>query len=197
MSSEVRQRIQELKELEQVIREKTISIARDAVSVFRVDLPLFVEREVKKAFIADPDFGEALSDEQLRALKQEIAARGQARAAELFEALEEWELWMQGVRHVDGARSLEAHEDLWIIVDRISEVVRDILEEHGFPEQSWKKTEIHYRQPTWFIAGLLMTTVAEKYWQKMKEWAEVKRELEELDIENRRKALKRRWAEIR
>jgi len=192
MSSEVQQRYEELKQQEAFIREKTAEIARDAIAILNVDLPLFVEREIKRAFIADPDFGEKLSDEQLRALKEEIRQRGKRKAEEITARLQDAELWMAGNRFLEGAKSLEDHRELWALVDEIAGVTRELLAEHGFPPAA-QGADIRYRQPTWFISSRLMTTVAEKYWRKMMEWAEVRRELEELDNQSRREALKPRW----
>jgi len=197
MSSAVVQRKEELKQQEQFIREKTMEIARDALQVLAVDLPLFVEREIKKAFVADPVFAEAMSDVELVALKQEIAEKSGQAARGIVSELESSELWMSGHRYLKGAKTMEDHTELWSVVGRISETAQQIMERHDFPAARREAGEIRYRQPTWFIAGRLMTTIAEKYWRKMTEWAEVQRELEELDTQSRREALKQRWDVLR
>lgn len=196
MSSGVQQRIEELKQQERFIRDKTMEVARDALQVLLADLPLFVERELKKAFIANPDFAEAMPDEQLLALKQEIRTRGTEAARAIVKELDVPALWMSGHTFLEGAKTLEDHKDVWAIANRISDVVKQILEKYGFPVALRESLEIRYRQPSWFVAGRLMTTIAEKYWRKMTEWAEVQRELDELDNQSRREALKQRWDSV-
>jgi len=197
MTEEAGERIAELRQQRDVVREKVVALAQDAREVLREDLPLFALREAKRAFLADPDFAESLSDESIRALKQALLQRAKERAAAIVGQLEAPELWLAGRRYVEGAKSFEDHAELWAIVNQIVPVVRQGLEEQGFPRAYLEGTTLHYQQPKWFISGRLMTTVAEKYWQKMQELSAIEHELEELDLEARRDDLKQRWDRIR
>lgn len=195
MSTEVAQRIAELKEQQGFVRAKALEVVADARAVFAADLPQFVLRELKKAFVASPAFAEGWTDEQIRALKQEAQAKGKEVADQIGEALADDDLWMRGAQHVEGARSLEDHPELWAKLTPICDLARELMVAHGFPGAADAK--LQYKQPAWFISGKLMTTVAEKYWRKMVELVALERELEELDGAQRREALKRRWDSIR
>ncbi len=190
------ERIQELREKQAWIREKTEQLMAEVLKVLQIDLPLFVDRELKKAFVADPDFAEAMPDERIREIRRAARERGEAKARDIVERIRDLDLWLDGAKYAEGAKTLEDHHDLWRVVDEISMVVRELLKDYGFPKQYVDTVEIHYRQPRWFISGVLLTTTAEKYWQKMAEYNAVAQELEELDLKTRREALKRRWDSI-
>lgn len=197
MGSAADEHIAELRKQEQQTRERAIAIAKETIEVFGTDLPLFVEREVKRAFVADPDFAESLDDDAIRALKDDVRDQALAAAAQVLESLGDWELWLRGYKHVEGAKSFEDHLELWDTVCSIGAPVEKILSAHGFPAGAAAAEGLRYRQPKWFINGKLLTTLAEKYWRAMAELASVRAELEALDLQHRREALKQRWDAVR
>jgi len=197
MGSAADEHIAELREQERLIRERTVAIAKETIEVLAIDLPLFVEREVKRAFVADPDFAERLDDDAVRAIKDDIRDRATATAAAVVASLQEWDLWLGGYARVEGAKTFEDYPELWDRVCAIGQPAQEILAAHGFPGAKEAAEAIRYRQPKWFINGRLLTTLAEKYWRSMGELASVRAELEALDLQHRREALKQRWDAVR
>jgi len=188
--------IQALTEEEARAKGRVMAAVEDARAVLRNDLPRFVEREVKRCFVAAPEFAAGLSDDQVRTLKAELRTEGVAAAERILEELAGEGPWLAGVAHAEEAEgTFEDNPDLWTAVNCIVATTEDLLRRHGFPE-SEDGFSVAYRQPTWFIAGRHMRTVSEHYWRGIREIRELRRRREELDAGRRAEELKARWDAI-
>lgn len=184
-----------LSEAEEAARVRALSSAEDARRILAEDLPAFVVREVKKAFLASPAFADSLSDEVVAAIKAEGVRAGREGAEAAMAALAGQDPWLAGVEQLadnEAAATFEDNPAVWAAVESISAVVVNILERHGFPPPDGG-FDVTYRQPAFFVGGRHMKSVAEHYWRALREMRELQLRREQLSASARAEELGRRW----
>ena len=176
---------------------RAMAAADDARRILEGDLPAFVAREVKRAFLASPSYADSVSDEVIAAIKADIQRTGEQAALTATAALDD-ETWLAGVNHLsadDEAASFEDNPAVWSAVSPIEAATLALLERHGFPEPPGG-FEIQYRQPAFFVGGRHMKSVAEHYWRALRDVRELRRRREQLAATARAEQLAQRWESI-
>lgn len=184
-------------ELEQhviILRERILAIAADVKGLLADDLPKFVEREVKRAFVSNPDFATTIGTDTLKRLKADIQADGEAGTARILAALEDEALWFcDSPGDDDPRKSISENKALWDVVSTIAVVVTDLFERYGFPAGPEPVT---YRAPSWFIGRRYLPSLSEKYWRHVRDLAEARAQIGSIRTETARTELTKRWDEV-
>lgn len=184
--------VAELEQHAELLRERVMQVADEVKALLAEDLPRFVEREVKRAFVSQPEFAAKISDDRLRQLKQDIEARGGARRDEILAALGDESLWLVDAGADDERKSIAENTALWEQVAGICGVVTDLQREYGFPEGS---EPVEYKPPTWFIGRRYLPTLSEKYWRHLRELGEARAQVGSIRREASKSELTKRWDE--
>lgn len=154
------------------------------------DLPNFVLKQVRNAFIEDVSFAESKKDEELVALKERIAAYGQSLASEVREKLladmDAW--WGAAVSVEKTGKTLEGNVAIWNILSQIEPRLSEFIANEGL-----KSVEIHYSTPARFIEGKYLPGMIEKYWAQMTALRALESERAEADQEARKTKQASRW----
>lgn len=128
------------------------------------DLPNFVLRQVRGAFIEDLAFAQSKSDEELRAFKVRIAEFGEALASDIRRALladlEIW--WGKEVSLSQTGKTLEGNAKVWGILSGIPEKISTYMRGEGLTAPV-----IQYTTPARFIEGKYLPGMIEKYWVQL------------------------------
>ena len=176
------------------LRDSIQALAVEAMAVFREDVPHFFHREARNRFLAASDFARGLDDKALKALKAEIDEAGRAASARLMEELKDRELWLSGTTaESPSGKRFEDNPTLWAVVGAVCEELAGLLERHGFPKSADGGYDLAYHEPKRFVSGHYLPSIAEKYWRRIAELAEVEGMLEELEGERERSELLTRW----
>ena len=174
---------------------RALTAADDARKILAEDLPEFLAREVKRAFLASPSFADSCSDEIVAAIKADVRAAGAAAAQSVLADLGSDEPWLAGVEHLGDAAEPTSFEDnptVWSVVTSVQSVTTELLQGHGFPPPPGG-FDVRYRQPAFFVGGRHMKSVAEHYWKALSEVSELRRRRDQLSAAARSDELARRW----
>lgn len=174
---------------------RALTAADDARKILAEDLPEFLAREVKRAFLASPSFADSCSDEIVAAIKADVRAAGAAAAQSVLADLGSDEPWLAGVEHLGDAAEPTSFEDnptVWSVVTSVQSVTTKLLQGHGFPPPPGG-FDVRYRQPAFFVGGRHMKSVAEHYWKALSEVSELRRRRDQLSAAARSDELARRW----
>lgn len=189
--------VAELQEHISLLRGRVLQVADDVKALLREDLPKFVERELKRAFVSHPEFASAMSDDTLRDLKKDIREEAQASTLQVLEALGEDALWFPADVEEEGddevRRSIGANEALWAAVNGICATVAGLREKYGFPVL---EEELTYRAPTWFIGRRYLPSLSEKYWRYIHELKELEGQLTGIETAASKTELTSRWDDV-
>ena len=185
--------VAELEQHVSMLRDRVLQVAEEVKALRADDLPRFVERELKKAFINDPAFAASVNDDTLRKLKKDVAAKSKAAADNVVAALANEHLWFPNDSGADDPRkSLEENTALWDQINTISDVVSELRQAYDFPDPTEPTA---YRPPTWFIGRRYLPSLSEKYWRHVRELAEAQGQIDSIQTEVSRHALTIRWDE--
>ncbi len=174
---------------------RAMAAADDALRILEGDLPAFVAREVKKAFLASARFADSLSDEVIGAIKADIQRTGDEAARSAVCALQGQDPWLAGVDRLsvnEEASSFEDNPVIWAAVSPVEAATVGLLERHGFPEPDGG-FDVRYRQPAFFVGGRHMKSVAEHYWRALRDVREMRRRRDQLAASARAEELSQRW----
>lgn len=186
--------IQELLQEIENIKIKIAKLSKDALHILNEDIRKFVEREIKKQFLRFPKFAESLDKEQIKALKNEIKQRTPPVVEKIIESMKNRDVWLKGLEYESGEKNLAENTALWTLIGPIEQVTMEILLKYKFP--GLEDIVIEYKQPTWFISGKFLPTIAEKYWKALKEIKEIQTKIEELKNEDVKENLSKKWDEV-
>ncbi|MBQ4359448.1 MAG: hypothetical protein II767_04260 [Proteobacteria bacterium] len=157
------------------------------------DIPNFVLRQVRAAFIEDVSYAESKSDAELTELKARIAAFGADLAKEIREKLtadmETW--WGPQVKLEKTGKTLEGNESIWAVLSGIAPRIAKFMESEGI-----RPTEIRYTTPARFIEGKYLPGMIEKYWAQLSALRALEDERTAADGEARRQRQADRWDSI-
>jgi hypothetical protein len=182
--------VAELEQRSVMLRARIRQVAEDVVALLSEDLPLFVEREVKRAFVNNPQFAAKMTDDTLQALKEDVRSGGLTGRDEVVSGLGDDALWFPDAAPEESRNSIAQNTALWAAVSGICSVVGDIRERYGFPEP---ENPIQYKPPTWFIGRRYLPTLSEKYWKLIGELLEVESKAADVINEASKSELSQRW----
>ncbi len=182
---------EELDEQLTLRKERFRQIITDIRAVLRDDLPVFVEREAKAAFLAHPETAANLSGEQVRDLKQRAKAVGERAVTRLEEALSGEDIWLEPADEPADARSLVAARGVWNQVRHVEEDLSTLLREFGLVGDAAPS----YKAPVYFVGGRYFPALAEHYWKLLGELRALETKRAELDKRSVRERLETRWNE--
>lgn len=176
---------------------RALAAADDARAVLRLDLPAFVEREAKRAFMAAPAFAEGLSDDAIAAIKGDVARSAAEARDRILAALAVEDPWLAGAGQAGGEELSTSFEDnaaLWQVIAGIDAAANDVLRRH-FPEPEGGH-QARYRQPAFFVGGRHMKSVAEHYWRALRDVHDVRARRDQIEGARRAEGLRARWDSI-
>ena len=190
---------EELEERKQILEEKIKRDARDIVEILRADFPYFIERAVKDRFLAS-DFADSLSDAKLKALKADTAATAKKAVSELVPSLQEWAIWSEfagPVPQPSERKELRANAEVNARIQKIGGFLKDLLEQHSFPNVRDEEFRDAYRIPTRFIPPLgHAISHVESYWRNLEEYQAIRGALSSLEERGTRSKRGDRWDSI-
>ena len=183
--------VAELEQQAELLKDRVRHVALEVKALFAEDLPRFVERELKRAFVSHPEFAATIGDDTLRGLKRDIIAEGQRATDAVLAALEDEALWFpESPGEEDPRKSLAENRGLWDVVSGITGAVTEIMTRYGFP-QSGSPPE--YKPPTWFIGRRYLPSLSEKYWRHVRDLAKTLAQIRDIRTEHSQSELARRW----
>jgi hypothetical protein len=191
---------QELEERLRILEDKVKKDAREIVELLRVHFPRFVERVVKSRYEASGEFADSLSSAQLKALKDDVTATGQRAASELLPPLEEWSIWIELGRPVPAQaerKDLAGNPEVSARLQKIGDVVYELLERHKFPGLQKEEFKDAYRLPSSFIPGRgLALSLVESYWRNLEEYQGIRDALKQVKEREARAKRADRWDSV-
>ncbi len=182
--------VAELEQRSIMLRRRIQQVAEDVTALLSEDLPLFVERELKRAFVNNPEFAKDMSDEKLQTLKDDIRTSGQSGKERILQQLSADSIWFPSAVPEESRHSIAQNSALWATVSGICDDVVELQEKYGFPPP---ETPIQYRPPTWFIGRRYLPTLSEKYWKLIGELLEVESKVADVIDEASKSELSQRW----
>lgn len=154
------------------------------------DLPNFVLKQVRAAFIEDVSFAESKKDEELVELKARIAAFGQTLSSDIHQRLlsdmDAW--WGDAVSIEKTGKTLEGNDQIWNILSEIKPRLTQFIQGEGLVAVDFK-----YATPARFIEGKYLPGMIEKYWAQLTALKALQNERIEADREARKTKQATRW----
>ena len=183
--------VAELRQHIETLKDQVRSITSEIKELLRTDLPLFVDRELKNAFINNPEFAQTIGDDALQDIKNAVATQGASKRDEILASLDEENLWMPSDISSEGTqKSISENNAVWSIVSRICDSVHTLKTQYNFPDADGP---IQYKAPTWFIERRYLPSLSEKYWRAIRELNEAARQITESHATESKGQLARRW----
>jgi hypothetical protein len=176
------------------LAELDASLERTAAEILEVlstDVPAFVQRTVRGAFV-EFEGADDLADDALQAMKAETLETSASLRAELREALQPvaaWD-WTGEQAPPSDAPDLTPHPGVSAVLGRVGSQVSDLLRRHGLADQ-----EVTYHLPSYFVSGRLMKSLVESYWRILSERFLVQQVLAESAGTEQRDERAQRWDE--
>jgi len=168
--------------------------ARRMAAVLAADVPAFVRRVVRRAFVEAPA-ADGLDDGAVARLKAETEAAAERLAGEVqaeLGPLEAW-LWREDAPPPAAADDLRPNPRVAAVLDRVEEAISGLLGGHGLPLPP--PAERAYALPTYFVAGEFMRSLVESYWRTLALHHELARDVAAADQEDERRRREARWDE--
>ena len=180
----------ELEQHIQLLKDRVLGVASEIKALLAEDLPLFVEREVKKAFVTHPEFASTVDDKTLQTLKSEVEETASTAAATILNALNSETLWLPGDVNDSDDKSMAANTTLWGVVNQISDTAIALMKKYNFPESS---LGVSYKPPTWFIGRRYLPSLSEKYWRHLNDFVAASAQVTSIQEANTEQELAERW----
>jgi hypothetical protein len=185
------QTVAELHQHIETLRDQVRTVTLEIKEILRVDLPLFVDRELKSAFINHPDFAQTIDDDLLQDIKKALSSAGATKRDEILAALEDDALWLPSSDpNEDTKTSIDQNNAVWSIVSGICESVHALKVKFNFPDVDGT---IQYKAPSWFIERKYLPSLSERYWRLIRELNEAQRQITESHASESKGHLARRW----
>lgn len=157
-------RLVELNDSIEAVKSQLRLQIEELVDVVSGDLPGYVLKAVRRAFIEDVEFAEKRTDAELADFKDRVAEFGQKLSDETRAALmadmETW--WGAGVDHQLVGKTLEGNAKIWSILVEIGDKTLAFIEREGL-----KAIALTYATPARFIDGKYPPGMIEKYWSHL------------------------------
>ncbi|MBR4984961.1 MAG: hypothetical protein IKY83_04400 [Proteobacteria bacterium] len=172
------------------IKEKLQSQITELVDIIVNDLPEYVLKHIRRAFIEDVDFAEKKSDDDLKAFKARVSEFGKKLSddvrASLLEDMDAW--WGKDVSVSGASKTLDGNPAISAKLSVISQRILEFMD-----AESLARVEVVYRTPARFIEGKYPPGMIEKYWAKLADLRAAEEERELLDREARKARIAQRW----
>lgn len=166
-------------------------VIHDIRAVLEEDLPQFVARETKRAYLARTAVSEGLGVERVRALKQRSAEVGQQVAREISTALADEARWHSATEVPANTRDLTAAHEVWAVVSQVEAVLQGLLAEFGLADVEPPR----YKAPAYFVKGLYLPGLTEHYWRLIHEVQELGEQRRRVEADAVRERLEAVWDE--
>ncbi|HOU54130.1 MAG TPA: hypothetical protein PLQ97_09405 [Myxococcota bacterium] len=183
--------IREARQQEERARAALLRLGAEVREALGEDLLEFPQWEVRRRFLAAPEFARTFEDERLAALKEELRQRTPDIRDQVIRAMEDEDLWFSGAE-VEGnpGKSLAENPRLWAATGAVTRFIQEVLRRYGFPNA---EDPVEYRMPMRFIRRKYLPGLAEKYWTLLADWREARARIRELEEGEVREDLARRW----
>jgi hypothetical protein len=187
--------IEELHQHIATLRDQVVNVANEIRSLLEDDLPLYVERVIKKAFVGDDTLARNIDDDALRRLKADIKTTGADATQAIMAKLANDALWFpDDVGDDDSKRSIAANTAVWGIVSEITTSIQDLMDRYEFPSDD--ANPLVYRPPSWFIGRRYLPSLSEKYWRYVRALSEASQHISEQHTTQSKDALSKRWDDV-
>ena len=183
------ERLPELEQRRLMVQDRIRHVAADVKARLAEGLPKFVEREMKRGFVENPDFASRLGDAAVRDLKLAVGSESDRGRDQVLAALEDDSLWFPPTTETSRT-TMADNAALWSVVSGIVHTVHELRERFGYPPGG---EPVEYRPPTWFIGRRYLPTLSEKYWRLLAELAEIDGKMRALRQETSKAELSKRW----
>ena len=172
------------------VREQRLTqVTADIRALLADDLPCFVEREAKRAFMARTNISGTLSDADVAQLKARATALGMETATAILKELEDPSAWETDGPVPEDRRSLAGCPGVWSRIALIEHGTLELLAEYGLAED----TPTPYKPPAFFINGRFLPALAEHFWRLSIELRELRQRREQVSEKSIRDRLETRW----
>jgi len=182
--------LESLHEAIQTSRAKLRLQVEALCEVITEDLPGYVLKKVRAAFVNDVDFAEAKTDVELVALKQNIADFGVALServqSHLLSDMEDW--WGPDISLEAAGKTLNGNHMVWRKLEAIGTDIEKFIVDAGLEPMS-----VQYKTPAYFIDGKYLPGLIEKYWAQLAALRAVEEELALTEQEARKTRQASRW----
>lgn len=172
-------------------RERLRQVLEQIRGVLREDLERYVTRESRRAFLDNPAAADALSDQQVAALKEQSGSASKAAADRIAGALADETMWLEAAQAPEGGRSLETLGAVWSTVCSVEGDLAALLQPFGLATDPMPS----YKAPAYFVGGRYLPTLAEHYWKLREELDELTRARDQAAEDSVRGRLASRWDE--
>ena len=186
--------LKELKDRESRAQAAILKLGSEVRTILLDDIAKFPSREVKRRFVANPEFAQNLDDKTIATLKSELATLGDDLRSKTGAFLERPEPWLAGINVEAIGKSFVDNAELWSPMVKAAAAVQEVLVRHNFPDIETDPAD--YRMPTWFINGKYLPGLAEKYWHLMMELRDLRTRIQEIEQGRIRDSLAKRWDNI-
>ena len=139
---------------------------------------------------------DALSDEQVKALKAATTEARDRITSQVIEALTPFEVWVWDDAWPAVPASCEdfsAHPRVSEILAKVGSELGELLGEHGLPSQRPNGEPYAYRLPSYFVAGHFMKSLVGTFWRAIGEHHRLNQRLGEVDQAEQRQSRLQRW----
>ncbi len=183
----------ELEEKAELLKEKILRDTQELTEILQVDLPKFLERQTKAMFLDEYEFSDKLSTEQVKAIKDDVAATGKIALDEIIPRLQEDVIWLDA--KPKKTSTLADNEAVWGLIQKICDYQGEIMSRHDFPRLDLEQLKGSYRLPTWFVSGRLCKSIVESYWRNLEDYQTLQEAIHARGANERKKNLMKKWDE--
>jgi len=173
------------------IKQQLRDVIVEMNTVLAADLPAFPPRIAKKYFLSGAERSEAMTEDQLRSFKQEITDISTGLVPKVLETLSNPSIWLTSSPNESSSRrDLSQNTSVWEELASVAKATEAVLQNSPLGPC---EDGVHYRTPTFFIDGLYMPGLIEKYWALLEHYHSAKEEERVQKTQRTMKSLAQRW----
>ncbi|MBN1946140.1 MAG: hypothetical protein JW797_10715 [Bradymonadales bacterium] len=188
------EQFEDLDQTEERLKKNLEAVVGDLLVVLRTDLSGFVTKEVKNRFIANAEFGESLTNEQLLEIKTKATQIGEEVSKAICDEMEgEWDFWFGPDVPQGEGKSFDNHLRLMERLQQIAHAAAELLEQYSFPKDEGGVYQLSYHPPAYFVNGKYAPGLAEAFWKNLNQLHEVREARREQELGRRRAVQRQRW----
>ncbi len=191
--------LEDLKHRQQLLKAQLFDNTERLLDIVCKDIPTYVEREAKKRWLTHTAFASGMSDEKLRAFRDDIRALGASLSQELRAALSGDEVWLFEGELPDDRKDLQANTRVWEQLQAAPLQMARVFARIGLPADAEGTPDtpyvLRYQPPRYFVEGHYCPSLIETYWNHTETWQELSRALVKAQAQTSRQVLERRWEE--
>ncbi|NUN12287.1 MAG: hypothetical protein HUU55_01480 [Myxococcales bacterium] len=184
-----------LDEEQQRLHDQISLISKEILAIFREDLPIFIEKEVKKRFLEAADFSIRLPKQRIIELRARTAAVAMQHVSVVEDALSGLEPWLSAKGVESPRQSITDNPSVWGPIRAVEDATVALLDEFGFPKGP-DGYGVHYEPPARFIGRKFLKTLVEHYWRSLEELEKLQMKAIQQDSARMRAELIRKWDDI-